>query len=185
MAAFKALLSDQELWKSIYPKLIYFAILQTRANHLPKDKAKDLVQEAIKRLLAGERNWEPEKVDLLTFLKGVIRSLASHEAESSYRKRRENRIEDDDRETSDLIETTPCNEPDPHQELEGNELFQYLWDYASDISDENMMLVLLCLDEEKRRKDISEELNIPVNEVDSIMKRIRRAALKYLDQHNK
>ncbi len=38
----------------------------------------DLVQEAVKRAFDESRKWNPERVDLLTFLKGIVRSLVSH-----------------------------------------------------------------------------------------------------------
>ena len=37
-----------------------------------------IVQESIEKLLNGTRKWDPEKIDLLTFLKGVVKSETSH-----------------------------------------------------------------------------------------------------------
>lgn len=37
-----------------------------------------IVQEAIKRFFDGIREWQPKKVELLPFLKGVVKSVVSH-----------------------------------------------------------------------------------------------------------
>jgi len=44
--------------------------------------ANDFVQEAFRRLLDGRRNWDPDKLDLMGFLKGTIKSLISAEVKS-------------------------------------------------------------------------------------------------------
>jgi DNA-directed RNA polymerase specialized sigma24 family protein len=48
--------------------------------------AEDLVHTAVERFLAGERRWNPARVSLLDFLAGVIRSLASAEADKARRR---------------------------------------------------------------------------------------------------
>ena len=44
--------------------------------------ANDFVQEAFRRLLDGRRNWDPDKLDLIVFLKGTIKSLINAECKS-------------------------------------------------------------------------------------------------------
>lgn len=43
----------------------------------------DLVQEAVKRAFDETRHWDPERVDLLGFLKGIVKSMTSHLAKSA------------------------------------------------------------------------------------------------------
>lgn len=46
---------------------------------LPKGfSVEGIVQEAVKRFLGSIREWHPEKVELLPFLKGVVKSVVSH-----------------------------------------------------------------------------------------------------------
>ena len=54
-----------------------------RGQLLANDKnADDFSQEAIRRLLDGRRKWNPDKVDLLGVLKGIIKSIISSELKS-------------------------------------------------------------------------------------------------------
>jgi RNA polymerase sigma factor (sigma-70 family) len=175
-------LPDDETWKSIIPKLFYYAIWQTRRKKLPQEEAKDLVEEAITRLLTGGRKWDQEKVDLLTYLKGVIRDLSRRKVKSADKTRRYNEVRDVDGESLDFVESAKSSEPTPLEELERKELEEYIWSEAGD--DEEMQWVLICIFEGKRRQDIANELNFPVSKVDNIMKRVRRAAKKFLNQTN-
>ena len=172
---------DDDLWKGTYPKLYYFAILITKSKGLSKEDAKDFVQEAIKRFLTRERNWDSEKTDLLHYLKGVIRSIASHHVKSAYIVRRQNEIKDKNGDSINPVNSTESTEANAQESLERDDLEQFLWNEAGE--DENIKLVLLCLSEENRRSEIADELNIPVTEVDNILKRIRRSTKKYLEQN--
>lgn len=175
-------LTDEETWKSIYPKLFYYALWQARRKKLSKEKAKDLVHEAITRILTEKRKWNREKVDLLTYVKGVIYSLASHEVESADALRRHNEVKDEDGESLDLVESAKSSESSPLEELERKELEEYLWSEAGD--DEEMQWVLICIFEGKRGQDIANELNFPVSKVYNTMKKVRLATKKFLNQTN-
>ncbi len=75
----------QEL-PSVYKQVLARAVRIVRAKRqgwdcaLPEgQEAADLVQEAVEKVLRGERQWDPISVpDLHVFLTGVVRSLASH-----------------------------------------------------------------------------------------------------------
>ncbi len=59
----------------------------TRRTGMPEGKeAADLVQEALARVLAGDRPWDPAKVALGPFLMGVVKSLLSSELEGEENK---------------------------------------------------------------------------------------------------
>src|SRR4051794_5284298 len=63
-----------QLTASDFAKLARVAQLRTRG--VPELDWQDLLQEAVRRSLAGTRRW-PQDVPLLHFLAGVMRSLAS------------------------------------------------------------------------------------------------------------
>lgn len=76
-------------WEEHYPKLIAFTewIIQGKhwnSNSLPKGQtAESIVQDIIAKVFSEERNWDPERGDLLMWLKWVIRSEISHLAKSA------------------------------------------------------------------------------------------------------
>jgi hypothetical protein len=80
-------------WEETYPKLVAFAewVIQGKnwsSGVLPKGQtAETIVQDVITKTLTGKRNWDPERGDLLDWLKWVIKSDISHLAESAANKR--------------------------------------------------------------------------------------------------
>lgn len=76
-------------WEEHYPRLVAFAewLIQGKrwnSNRLPKGHtAESIVRDVIAKTFSEERNWEPDRGDLLTWLKWVIRSDISHLAEST------------------------------------------------------------------------------------------------------
>ena len=79
-------------WDEAYPKLVAFAawVIQGRnwnSNILPKGQtAQTIVEDVIAKAFNEERDWDPDRGDLLTWLKWVIRSEISHLAESASNK---------------------------------------------------------------------------------------------------
>ena len=182
-------LSSQD-WKALYPQLTHYALLlvkslrwQTGSTDLPKGfQAQDLVNEAITLVFTGQRRWNPGKVPVLIYLKGVIRSLASHLVESAeHKKRQDLTVVDEETETIKEVEISDTNAPSPEDLLLVNEIAEYLLKSAK--GDENMQLVLLCLDDGMKRSEIVELTELPLKEVDNIMKRIRRALKKFLENN--
>jgi DNA-directed RNA polymerase specialized sigma24 family protein len=85
---------EQEL-PGVEKQVLAFAVRKVRAKRwtrrtgvgMPEGKeAADPVQEALARVLAGDRPWDPSKVALEPFLKGVVRSLVSAELEGEENK---------------------------------------------------------------------------------------------------
>lgn len=76
-------------WEEHYPRLVAFAewIIQGKhwnSNTLPKGYTPEfIVRDVIAKTFSEERNWDPDRGDLLTWLKWVIRSDISHLAESA------------------------------------------------------------------------------------------------------
>lgn len=71
-------------WGSIFPEL--YAYAYARRNYpclYPGVSPEDLVNDAVQKVLAGERKWNPDKhPDIVIFLKSVIKSIASHALKS-------------------------------------------------------------------------------------------------------
>lgn len=65
-------------WDEIYARLRSFVGMMLQKRRLPSGQTEDdLLQEAVSRLAAGTRQWNPDAVSLTRFLKNVIRSILS------------------------------------------------------------------------------------------------------------
>lgn len=76
-------------WDEHYPRLVAFTVWIIQGKHwnsdsLPKGQtAESIVRDVIAKTFSEQRNWDPERGDLLMWLKWVIRSEVSHLAESA------------------------------------------------------------------------------------------------------
>lgn len=85
-------LIQQADWDDIYPRLMKYALskLSIRSGSplegVPtKTLAQDIVNEAIRKVIEGDRKWDPERGSLFNYLKySVIQSEISHLYESDY-----------------------------------------------------------------------------------------------------
>ena len=74
----------EEEWKELFSDLLAYTIGLVRKKYwrhdlLPKGLAEeDIVQRLVIKTINGERNWDPSKIDLRTFLFTQIKSLVSH-----------------------------------------------------------------------------------------------------------
>ena len=66
-----------EEWPRVAPRLLRFVLYRIGQQRLPMGhEAEDVVQMAFQRLIAGDREWCPERVDLLTHMKrSILRSM--------------------------------------------------------------------------------------------------------------
>ena len=66
-----------EEWPRVAPRLLRFVMDRIGQRRLPMGhEAEDVVQMAFRRLIAGDREWRPERVDLLTHMKrSILRSM--------------------------------------------------------------------------------------------------------------
>ena len=66
-------------WDDIYPKLVAYALWEAgryswRTDTLPKGHTPEsIVQEAIEKTFSEDKNWDPERGDLLPWLKWVVK----------------------------------------------------------------------------------------------------------------
>jgi hypothetical protein len=63
-------------WQELTKRLLLLTQELVRERYIPGKSPGDLVQNAIRKLLEGQRHWNPRKVDLLSFLFDVIRKEA-------------------------------------------------------------------------------------------------------------
>jgi hypothetical protein len=63
-------------WQELTKRLLLLTHEFVGERYLPGKSPADLVQNAIRKLLEGQRNWNPRKVDLLSFLFDTIRKQA-------------------------------------------------------------------------------------------------------------
>ena len=76
----ESLLQKQD-WPSIYEKLLLYAdrkLRNLRWNFGNKISPNDMVHCAIESLLDGARSWNPDRVDILALLRGVMDSKLNH-----------------------------------------------------------------------------------------------------------
>lgn len=76
-------------WEEHYPRLVAYTewLIQGKtwnSNMLPKGQtAESIVLDVIEKTFSEKRNWDPDRGDLLTWVKWVIKSEVSHLAESA------------------------------------------------------------------------------------------------------
>lgn len=80
--AFQKMTEDE--WSGLFNDLLAYTISLVRdkvwrQGLLPKGfTEKDIVQRLVKKTITGERSWDPERIDLRTFLFSQIKSFVSH-----------------------------------------------------------------------------------------------------------
>ena len=175
-------------WDQIRPKLVVYAQFRLEAiswpgGHPPGGtQAEDLAQEAIKLLYIGQRTWDVAKhPNLEVVLKGIIKSLVSHQTKAKDNQTRQALSEDAgiDGWGHDAL----SNNPSPEECLAFEERIaqiESLLEY-----DEEAGMVFLYLQDSAKPKKIAEELGKSVTKIYAITKRIRRKLQDLLPQINK
>lgn len=176
--AHKALVSiTEEEWGRILPRLRLYAALVVRRKHwrsptgmLPGGfEDAELANEAIKRVLTGQRRWDPaQEPDLLVVLKGVVKSLASDLVRSADHTRGTRFGRPDE----DLgVAATPHPAPDPEQVLENKDLLRWVW---AELEDDEEQEILLYLEEGFKPAEIAKESGRPIERVYLLLRKMRR-----------
>lgn len=183
---------DVQDWEELYPKLVHYAaflckfyVRRVGAQEAAQAmEANDFAQKAIELVYTGKRQWRPNEVpDLLTYLKGVVRSLVSHWVElrnytQSVKFTTKHGEEED---FWDGMPGTP-RAPSVDLVLERKEIEDYLRNWAG--NDEILRAILSHLFEGMKRAEIAKALGLPLPVIDNQMKRIRRAVKKFLNIDN-
>jgi DNA-directed RNA polymerase specialized sigma24 family protein len=151
-------------------------------------QAIDIAQTAIKKVLTGERAWNPERGDLLSYLKGVVDSLVSHMANSMDNSLQARLAEDEEgKELLDDTEFHAARNDDfgllsSHQRRQGSntdwqsQLVAELFTAVEGHDDLMAVLDVVMSSGETKPAEIATELSVEVSEVHNRVKRLRRAA---------
>lgn len=166
-------LLENQPWKIIYPQLLNFAIWQARIRGMDKHKGKDFAQSAIKRVFDGTRKWDPQRGDLLPYLKDTVKSIASKHLQLAYHKNRK----EHEQNGTNILDTVVDSNPSADDMLEMETLQA---DLLSLCENEEEELVMLDLFQEMKRNEIIEDLNLDARDYDNIVRRIRRRVRLYL-----
>ena len=175
-------------WDQIYPELVLYAKFRLEpiswlGGHPPGGtQAEDLVQEAIESLFIGRRTWDVAKhPNLVGVLKGIIKSLVSHQTKAKDNQTRQALSEDAgvDGWGHDAL----SNNPSPEESLVFKEQIAQMESQLED--DEEAGLVFLYLLENAKSQKIAEELGMPVTKVYVITRRVRRKLQDYRPKTNK
>ncbi len=133
-------------------------------------EADDLIQEAICRILTGERKKWPTDLPVVSFIAGVMKSIAYDER----RKRALVNRYDEDQLNSIKSEDPAIDEKliaeEEHNEIQ--EKFKKLEKYLSD--DEEVLLVIMHLSEGHPPSQIMAEEGWEKHQYDTVRKRMRR-----------
>jgi|GEM_PF-4083009 len=166
-------LLENQPWKVLYPKLLRFAIWQARIHGMDEHKGKDFAQSAIKRVFDGTRKWDPQRGDLLPYLKDTVKSIASKHLQLAYHKNQE----EHEQNGTNILDSVVDSEPSADDILEIETLQNDLLNLCEDEEEE---LVMLDLFQEMKRKEIIDDLGLDTQDYDNIVRRIRRRVRLYL-----
>lgn len=168
---------DLTLYAEDKLKILKTAKVKLPLTHEPSDYAK----EAVRLVFDGTRHWDSSRhPDIVKFLKySVIKSLIYNERISpGVKKRVENTItvkeDDDDEEEISLTETTESKEPLPDLLLIEQQTLKSIRTALD--GDDDACIVLEELLKSKKPAEIAQDLGIKIDDIRSIIKRIRRKA---------
>jgi hypothetical protein len=138
----------------------------------------DLLSDAIIATLDGRRKWKTN-IDFVVFLRGVIRSLASHiragKSVDAFDDIAPNPVNEDE-EAEDFVEQIPTSAPiDPERQLLARHLDAQIRERFKD--DPVVLLVYEAFLDKMKPADIQACLGIDEKEYNAAAKRLRRATM--------
>lgn len=150
----------------------------------------DYVHEAVLSLLQGKRRWDPNKIPLLSFLHGVVRSSMSHDMQKSINTNAGSPYHEDahgDHTLDDHIYDVEAL-PDKRFQTDTAERRIYEEEWLEQLKGQleemgldalAISLVDLALERDIRTpKEWAEYLDLPISEINNAQKRLRRALVK-------
>jgi hypothetical protein len=134
--------------------------------------AEALLFDALERTLDGRRHWRREAVDFVGHLIGVMRSVASHEAER--------RGLDTVALTSSMDVIDPGGHGNPESQLTAEQQIRKLRGYFSEHDDALALQVLDAMELGCDGPTIRAQLGFDQTQLETVVRRIRRAAARVL-----
>jgi len=192
-------------WKNIIYRLTYYARQRARIYAWKSGRTdqvlggktpEDIACEAIEKVWAGTRNWDPDRYpNLLTHLMWVVKSDMEHLASSmehqiTVRVPESDEGEEASTQSSDPPLSTQANIPNPEDELLAREqqdfeekLIQEL--YAKVEGDQDLEMVLLCFEEGFDKADeIAAQTGWDILKVYNLKRKLRRKGAEILTSHS-
>lgn len=199
---------EQADWKTLVPLLLKHALhcvreyqWSTTADSLPEGQGlEDLVFGAIQKTLAqlrtgetgkGLRTWNPDKVDLLTHLRGVVRSDVNTLVNLEEHKRREYHAQaaeevEDQHPIDQIFDSTRSEEEPALEEDRAAELYQALMEkLKTELAKDAVTLKYLAALEAVIRDDgeasyeaLMKEGKLTFNDVRNSKRKVERAILR-------
>ena len=159
--------------------------------------ADDLLQEVVKRMLDGTRQWHPEKVDMVKYWCDAMRSISSawaghhdrNRASLKYANVEADLVTVDDegntRSPFDAVEAGTSNPEDVMIESEADDE-QSLADQieAAFLDDEQASLILMAWEDDWDGTKIRKDLKLTENQYRAAVRRIKRRAHKIAEGHH-
>lgn len=181
-------------WKLIHPALVVHVVYRAR-NHgirsghpyselIRGNAPQDIAQEVIKRVFSGARPWDPERGELLPYLKlqadGILDALfdsaaARHESHSPGAPNGG----DDDEHTrrNDMIANASTLASPPEEQIHASRVLGRLFEATGSDPGAQAILVALMDGCEPKTRFLAEELQVSREEITNRHKRLRRRAL--------
>jgi hypothetical protein len=174
-------------WEDMIPKLVNFAYkhmcyILADFEHSPVINGynpKTLTQEAIKRTIEGSRHWNPDKVTLLGFLFGVIRSITDCEMKKHCAVVLAHPTTDENGKVSDPAENVPDDAPTPEHVTDASLIVErqraFLDAFILTIEDDEELscLTLAMMEGHLMPEEISVQTGIPANRVSNLKPKLR------------
>ncbi|KSV81813.1 MULTISPECIES: hypothetical protein [Sinorhizobium/Ensifer group] len=163
-------------WDQVLPRVLLFAVRLMRKRPFAGagTSAEDLVFDAVGKTMSGARQWRPEEVGLTQHLMGVVSSDLYNLVRKSAAFKSESLDEA-------AVESLVSNEPSPEETTidrdEISAFLSFLRNRDSALADVASAMILLGVD---RPRELAESLDITIENVHSIKKRLRRASEDYL-----
>lgn len=181
-------------WKVLHPALVAHVVYRARNYGLRSGRPYselvrgnspvDVAQEVIKRVFSGARCWDPERGELLPYLKLLADSIldavfdsaaAKHESLAPGASSGGNDDEHD--RTGDMIANAHAPASPPENQIHAGRVIGCLFEETE--SDPGAQAVLAALIDgcEAKARFLAEELKVPRDDITNRLKRLRRRAL--------
>lgn len=164
---------------------------------LPKGyELQDVVQQVIVQTICGERKWDPEKGSLRPWLKDQVKSVidalaksASHKKEAPLFNNEDNNLSEeealvvlevdgsDNQDHLNPEETLIDREHDEERKTRAVYMCSALFNAVEGDYELEEVLEAIIDDCEPKRRFLAEKLNVPVENIDNRLKRLRRKAI--------
>lgn len=169
---------NKQNWLKVRKILIGHATFKLKLLSFKSGKKEitDFVDDAIEKTFTGKRIWNPEKVELIYFLKKAIDS----EISNHFKREEKTTVVDKDFENDINDYLLKSDERNPEEELILSERLNMIKENLK--GDDEAGIVFECLQDGHKFHSICEELGINKIQFYNIIKRIKRKIKKFYEK---